>query len=88
MRDLCAGAGVDLLLPGHGPARERPVEVLEGYLTHRRARLEQVRLALAAGALTASDVVAAVYADVDPVLWPAAETSVRAQLEYLGRTAG
>jgi hypothetical protein len=26
-----------------------------------------------------------VYADVDPVLWPAAELSVRAQLDYLGR---
>jgi hypothetical protein len=24
-----------------------------------------------------------VYADVDPVLWPAAELSVRAQLDYL-----
>ena len=28
-------------------------------------------------------VVEVVYADVDPVLWPAAELSVRAQLEYL-----
>jgi hypothetical protein len=26
-----------------------------------------------------------VYADVDPVLWPAAELSVRAQLDYLSR---
>jgi len=24
-----------------------------------------------------------VYADVDPILWPAAELSVRAQLDYL-----
>jgi hypothetical protein len=31
------------------------------------------------------DVVQVVYADVDPVLWPAAELSVRAQLEYLRR---
>ena len=28
-------------------------------------------------------VVEIVYADVDPVLWPAAELSVRAQLAYL-----
>jgi hypothetical protein len=28
-------------------------------------------------------VVRVVYADVDPVLWPAAELSVRAQLDYL-----
>ena len=33
----------------------------------------------------APDVVRLVYADVDPVLWPAAELSVRAQLEYLRR---
>ena len=30
-------------------------------------------------------VVEIVYADVDPVLWPAAELSVRAQLAYLAR---
>jgi hypothetical protein len=29
-------------------------------------------------------VVERVYADVDRALWPAAEASVRAQLEYLG----
>jgi hypothetical protein len=31
-----------------------------------------------------------VYSDVDPVLWPAAELSVRAQLAYLasGRASG
>ena len=30
-------------------------------------------------------IVEIVYADVDPVLWPAAELSVRAQLDYLTR---
>jgi hypothetical protein len=34
-------------------------------------------------AATAQDVVRTVYADVDRVLWPAAELSVRAQLDYL-----
>jgi hypothetical protein len=29
-------------------------------------------------------VVEIVYADVDPVLWGAAELSVRAQIDYLG----
>ncbi|HWC79727.1 MAG TPA: MBL fold metallo-hydrolase [Pseudonocardiaceae bacterium] len=33
-------------------------------------------------------VVERVYADVDPVLWPAAELSVRAQLDYLREQAG
>jgi glyoxylase-like metal-dependent hydrolase (beta-lactamase superfamily II) len=84
LRDLCASSEVQLLLPGHGPVLERPTEVLQGYLTHREARLSQVRQAVAAGARTAPEVVTAVYADVDPSLHPAAELSVRAQLEYLG----
>jgi hypothetical protein len=46
-------------------------------------RLDQVRVALAAGDRTPSEVVARVYADVDRSLWPAAEQSVRSQLEYL-----
>ncbi|MFD0823917.1 MBL fold metallo-hydrolase, partial [Micromonospora zhanjiangensis] len=49
------------------------------------ARLDQVRAAVAAGARDAPEVVAAVYADVDRALWPAAEWSVRAQLAYLER---
>lgn len=53
------------------------------YLEHRRERLDQVRRAVAAGAETPAAVVERVYADVDPVLWPAAEWSVRAQLAYL-----
>ena len=83
LREL--SAGLELLLPGHGPALDRPTEVIESYLSHRQARLDQVRTAVAAGARTAPEVVEVVYADVDPVLWPAAELSVRAQLEYLGQ---
>jgi glyoxylase-like metal-dependent hydrolase (beta-lactamase superfamily II) len=83
LQDLTAEADLDLLLPGHGPALRQPAEVLRGYLSHRQARLEQIRLALAGGAQTASEVVRTVYADVDPVLWPAAELSVQAQLAYL-----
>jgi glyoxylase-like metal-dependent hydrolase (beta-lactamase superfamily II) len=75
--------GLQVLLPGHGPVLDRPVEVLEFYLAHRQARLEQVRAAVAAGAQTARAVVETVYSDVDPSLWPAAELSVEAQLEYL-----
>lgn len=71
------------LLPGHGPVRDDAAALAAAYLAHRRDRLEQVRAAVAAGAVTAQDVVRRVYADVDPVLWPAAELSVRAQLDYL-----
>ncbi len=82
LRDL-AGTDVDTLLPGHGPIVEKPLVVLDFYLAHRRERLDQVRAAVVAGDTTAAAVVRRVYADVDPVLWPAAELSVQAQLDYL-----
>ncbi len=72
-----------LLLPGHGPVLTDPAGALDYYIAHRRERLEQVRAALAAGARTAAEVVAIVYAGVDPALWPAARESVQAQLDYL-----
>lgn len=83
LRDLAERAEVTRVLPGHGPVLEDALEVLETYLAHRADRLEQVRAAVAAGATTAREVVESVYADVDPVLWPAAELSVSAQLAYL-----
>ncbi|MBV9293053.1 MAG: MBL fold metallo-hydrolase [Frankiales bacterium] len=82
LRDLAA-AEVTALLPGHGPVLDAPLEVLDYYLAHRKERLEQVRAAVADGATDAGAVVRTVYADVDPVLWPAAEKSVQAQLDYL-----
>jgi glyoxylase-like metal-dependent hydrolase (beta-lactamase superfamily II) len=87
LRDLAESAEVTRVWPGHGPVIDDALAVIEGYLAHRAERLEQVRQALAAGATTARDVVERVYADVDQVLWPAAELSVRAQLEYLGRAS-
>ncbi|KOX09544.1 MBL fold metallo-hydrolase [Micromonospora profundi] len=75
-------------LPGHGPALADCGAAADFYLAHRRARLDQVREAVAAGARTPDDVVAAVYADVDRSLWWAAGWSVRAQLEYLGVDTG
>jgi glyoxylase-like metal-dependent hydrolase (beta-lactamase superfamily II) len=73
------------VLPGHGPELPDAPTVARHYLAHREERLEQVRAALQAlgGDATARQVVERVYADVDRVLWPAAEASVRAQLDYL-----
>ena len=72
------------ILPGHGPVLADPVGVLDAYLEHRRARLDQVRAAVSAGARTPEDVVDAVYDDIpDSVRW-AALLSTRAQLAYLG----
>lgn len=83
MRGYAAEHGIGRILPGHGPVLEEPVKALDAYLGHRRARLEQVRGALEAGAATAREVVELVYADVDRKLWPAAEWSVQAQMDYL-----
>ncbi len=83
LRDLAEAAEVTRVLPGHGPVLDDALGVLERYLSHRNDRLEQVRAAAAAGATTPRAVVERVYAEVDPVLWPAAELSVAAQLAHL-----
>ena len=83
LRDLAGAREVGLLLPGHGPMLTDPLGTLDYYLSHRRERLDQVRSALAAGAKTPAEIVAMIYTDVDPSVWPAAEWSVRAQLDYL-----
>jgi glyoxylase-like metal-dependent hydrolase (beta-lactamase superfamily II) len=82
LRSLAA-SGPLVGLPGHGPVIESVPAAAARYLAHRAERLEQVRAAVAAGARTPREVVEAVYAEVDPALWGAAELSVRAQLEYL-----
>jgi glyoxylase-like metal-dependent hydrolase (beta-lactamase superfamily II) len=90
---------IDSVWPGHGPVIEDALRVLDYYLAHRKERLEQVRVALmelSASSVAHGDgahdlpeqglaraVVEKVYADVDPILWGAAELSVRAQLAYL-----
>lgn len=83
LRSLADMVPLRTLLPGHGPLLDDPIGVLDYYIAHRRERLDQVRSALAAGARTPPEVVAIVYAEVDKSLWPAAEVSVRAQLDYL-----
>lgn len=83
LRSLAVDDGVHTVLPGHGPVLEDAQGAVEFYLAHRAHRLAQVETAVENGYRTPGDVVAHVYADVDRSLWPAAELSVRAQLEYL-----
>jgi glyoxylase-like metal-dependent hydrolase (beta-lactamase superfamily II) len=79
------GLGPRTVLPGHGPDLADLAQTTAAYLAHREARLEQVRGALRAlgDDATAKQVVEHVYTDVDEKLWPAAEKSTQAQLDYL-----
>lgn len=91
---LAAAHEVGSIWPGHGPVIADALGALDYYIAHRHQRLEQVAAALEQ--LRSADhpegiavdelprrVVEIVYSDVDPVLWGAAELSVRAQLAYL-----
>jgi glyoxylase-like metal-dependent hydrolase (beta-lactamase superfamily II) len=92
---LCGEQGITRVWPGHGPVIDDALGALDFYLAHRQQRLEQVRSALRdlhavereGGSFPHETlpraIVEVVYADVDPVLWGAAELSVRAQLAYL-----
>ena len=91
---LAAAHEVDAIWPGHGPVIEDALGALDYYRAHRKERLEQVEAAVASLKAAphpegiAEDelprrIVEIVYVDVDPVLWGAAELSVRAQLQYL-----
>lgn len=84
LRSLTVDDGVHTVLPGHGPLLTDAQGAIDFYLAHRAHRLAQVETAVEAGDRTPQDVVARVYADIDRSLWPAAELSVRAQLDYLG----
>ncbi|MEV7065390.1 MBL fold metallo-hydrolase [Streptomyces collinus] len=83
LRSLTVDDGVHTVLPGHGPVLDDAQGAVEYYLAHRATRLAQVETAVEDGYRTPAAVVAHVYADVDRSLWPAAELSVRAQMDYL-----
>ncbi|MCL6673542.1 MBL fold metallo-hydrolase [Streptomyces panaciradicis] len=83
LRSLTVDDGVHTVLPGHGPVLEDAQGAVEFYLAHRAHRLAQVETAVENGYRAPTQVVAHVYADVDRSLWPAAELSVRAQMDYL-----
>jgi glyoxylase-like metal-dependent hydrolase (beta-lactamase superfamily II) len=85
MRSLSALLDYDLerLYPGHGPLVPDAGAKIDEYIAHRRQRERQVLDALTSGDRTPAQVVARVYAEVDPALHPAAELSVRAHLAKL-----
>lgn len=90
LRDLAEQHQVHSIWPGHGPVITDALAALDYYLAHRHERLQQVREALRiveSADDVARAVVEIVYADVDPILWGAAELSVRAQMAYLSSGA-
>ncbi|WP_432483361.1 MBL fold metallo-hydrolase [Kineococcus esterisolvens] len=81
---LAAEEGVDVLLPGHGPARTDARAALAAQLAHRLERLEQVRAAVESGAADVGAVATAVHGPLTGPLAEAARSSVRAHLTHLG----
>ena len=76
--------GPSALYCGHGPElTEDPGAVLDFYLAHRAHREQQLLDALADGAGSVDELVAAVYAEVPRTVWPAAAQSTRATLAKL-----
>lgn len=86
LRRLAALPAGTVGLPGHGPELPDLAGTAREYHEHREQRLAKVRAAVRELGEQASvrEVLERVYVDVDPSLWGLAESSVRAQLEYLG----
>jgi glyoxylase-like metal-dependent hydrolase (beta-lactamase superfamily II) len=74
------GRGFATIWPTHGPPIREPAPFLQAYLDHRLAREAQILAQIAAGRVTIPDMVAVMYAAVDPRLHPAARHSVLAHL--------
>ncbi|MGR0159687.1 MBL fold metallo-hydrolase [Paenarthrobacter nitroguajacolicus] len=83
--DKLEALGGATLLPAHGPVLTALDAKCREYRDHRQQRLEQIRGALeqVGGDASIAQVTDVVYADVDPSVRWAAETSVAAQLDYL-----
>lgn len=74
-----------LLLPGHGPVVEEPIEALNWLIEHRMERERTLLKALDEEPQTIHQLVAHVYTDVDESLWGLAERSLLAHLIKLER---
>jgi glyoxylase-like metal-dependent hydrolase (beta-lactamase superfamily II) len=71
--------------PAHGPAVERPRQLVRGMIGHRRQRERQIVKLLRAESSAVEALVAQMYRAIDERLWPAAAQSVRAHLIDLER---
>ena len=71
--------------PAHGPAVEKPRQLVRGMIGHRRQRERQIAKLLAEEPRAVSGLVPVMYRGVDQRLWPAAGMSVLAHLEDMER---
>ena len=71
--------------PAHGPAVEKPRQLVRGMIGHRRQRERQILRLLGEEARSVSALVPVMYAGVAQFLWPAAGQSVLAHLLDLER---
>lgn len=69
-----------IYFPAHGPAIDRPRQLVRGMIGHRRQRERQIRKLLGAAPATIEALVPQMYKGVDRRLWPAAGRSVLAHL--------
>ena len=72
------------LYPGHGPEIPEATAAISEYIEHRLRREREIVAAIGAGAATADEIVAVVYAGLDPGLRAAAAAQVVVQLQKLG----
>jgi glyoxylase-like metal-dependent hydrolase (beta-lactamase superfamily II) len=73
-----------ILWPTHGGPIREPGPFLQAYADHRAEREAQILACLGSGVTKIPDIVAHLYAEIDPRLHPAAARSVLAHLIQLG----
>jgi glyoxylase-like metal-dependent hydrolase (beta-lactamase superfamily II) len=71
------------ILPGHGPIIDRPLELIQQYVTHRREREAQVIEAIRDGVDDIDAIVSRIYVGLSDAVRPAARLTVEAHLEKL-----
>lgn len=69
-----------IYFPAHGPAVEKPRQLVRGMIGHRRQRENQILRHIEAGRRRIDEMVPQMYKGVDQGLWPAAGRSVLAHL--------
>jgi glyoxylase-like metal-dependent hydrolase (beta-lactamase superfamily II) len=76
-------SGLSRLYPGHGPVVEDPAAKLDEYIAHRLERERRIVAALAEGARTEDELLAAAWDEVPPGLRQPAAWTLAAHLEKL-----